>query len=250
MADTTLENLLQEDRTFPPSDAFRNQANAGPEVYVDAEHWKDWWLQQARDRISWYTKPVQGLDESNPPFYKWFADGELNLSYNCLDRHLDTIGDQVAYHFVGEPGDTRDLTFRDLYEDVGRFANALKSLGVERGDRVAIYLGMIPELPIAMLACARIGAVHSVVFGGFSADSLGDRRVERALDLALNLEGPGYHAFVCGLEGPRRLERVAALASPMLRREGPLSDWVYVNNFQDASRPRALRLSAGNGRRL
>ncbi len=115
------------------------------------------------------------LDDSNPPFYKWFTDGELNLSYNCLDRHLDTHGDKVAYHWIGEPGDTRTITYRELYEDVCRFANALTELGVERGDRVAIYLGMLPELPVAMLACARIGAVHSVVFAGFSADALADR---------------------------------------------------------------------------
>ena len=200
MADTTLENLLQEDRTFPPSDAFRAQANAGPDDYVDAEHWKEWWLQQARDRISWYTKPVQGLDESNPPFFKWFADGELNLAYNCLDRHLDTIGDKVAYHFVGEPGDTRDLTFRDLYEQVGRFANGLKSLGVERGDRVSIYLGMIPELPIAMLACARIGAVHSVVFGGFSADSLGDRIRDAECKVLVTADGAWRRGDVVSLK--------------------------------------------------
>ena len=115
------------------------------------------------------------LDDSNPPFYKWFTDGELNLSYNCLDRHLDTHGDKVAYHWIGEPGDTRTITYRELYEDVCRFANALTELGVERGDRIAIYLGMLPELPVAMLACARIGAVHSVVFAGFSADALADR---------------------------------------------------------------------------
>jgi acetyl-CoA synthetase len=201
VADTTLENLLQEDRTFPPSDAFRAQANAGPDAYVDGEHWKDWWLQQARDRITWYTKPVQGLDESNPPFYKWFEDGQLNLAYNCLDRHLDTIGDKVAYHFVGEPGDTRDLTFRDLYEQVGRFANGLKALGVERGDRVAIYLGMIPELPIAMLACARIGAVHSVVFGGFSADSLGDRIRDAECKVLVTADGAWRRGDVVSLKG-------------------------------------------------
>ena len=115
------------------------------------------------------------LDDSEAPFFKWFTDGTLNVSYNCLDRHLDTIGDKVAYHWIGEPGDTRTITYRELYEEVTRFANALKWLGVERGDRVAIYLGMIPELPIAMLACARIGAIHSVVFGGFSSDALASR---------------------------------------------------------------------------
>ena len=200
MADTTLENLLQEERSFPPSDAFRAQANAGPDVYVDAEHWKEWWLQQARDRVSWYTEPVLSVDESNPPFFKWFADGKLNLAYNCLDRHLDTIGDKVAYHFVGEPGDTLDLTFRELSEAVGRFANALKSLGVEKGDRVAIYLGMIPELPIAMLACARIGAVHSVVFGGFSGDSLRDRIRDAEAKILVTADGAWRRGDVVSLK--------------------------------------------------
>ncbi len=178
MADTqqALENLLTEDRVFPPSEAFAGAANAGPSIYDKADaDFQAFWHAQALERITWFKEPTAVLDDSNPPFYKWFADGELNLSYNCLDRHVDGQGDKVAYHFVGEPGDKRTITYRDLYEQVTRFANGLKSLGVGRGDRVAIYMGMIPELPIAMLACARIGAIHSVVFGGFSADALADR---------------------------------------------------------------------------
>ncbi|NNC93765.1 MAG: acetate--CoA ligase [Acidimicrobiia bacterium] len=171
-----LENLLEENRVFEPSSEFTAQANAGPDIYGTADDdWLGFWQEQALSRISWFTEPTEVLDDSNPPFYKWFADGELNLAYNCLDRHLDTQGDKVAYHWIGEPGDTRTITYRQLYEEVCRFANALTSLGVERGDRVAIYLGMVPELPVAMLACARIGAVHSVVFAGFSADALADR---------------------------------------------------------------------------
>ncbi len=175
MAENTLENLMSEERLFPPSEEFVAAANAGPEIYEESEDWEAWWMKQALERISWYQEPTVGLDDENAPFFKWFEDGKLNLSYNCLDRHLDTIPDKVAYHWVGEPGDTRDITFKELHEEVSKFANGLKSLGVEKGDRVAVYMGMIPELPITLLACARIGAIHSVVFGGFSSDSLADR---------------------------------------------------------------------------
>ena len=175
MAEKTLEDLMSEERVFPPSEAFVAAANAGPEIYEESEDWEAWWMKQALERISWYQEPTVGLNSDNAPFFKWFEDGKLNLSYNCLDRHLDTIGDKVAYHWVGEPGDTRDITFKELHEEVSKFANGLKSLGVEKGDRVAVYMGMIPELPITLLACARIGAIHSVVFGGFSSDSLADR---------------------------------------------------------------------------
>ncbi|MDX1690013.1 MAG: acetate--CoA ligase [Acidimicrobiia bacterium] len=171
-----IENLLTEDRTFPPPADFAASANAGPEIYDEAQSdWLGFWRKQALERISWFTEPTETLDDANPPFFRWFADGTLNLSYNCLDRHLETGGDKVAYHWEGEPGDTRTITYRELYEEVCRFANALADLGVERGDRVAIYMGMVPELPVAMLACARLGAPHSVVFGGFSADALADR---------------------------------------------------------------------------
>ncbi len=185
-----IENLLREERLFPPPPEFAARANAGPEFYEEAE--KDWlafWERQARERITWFTEPSQILDDSNPPFYKWFTDGELNLAYNCLDRHLDTQGDKVAYHWIGEPGDTRTLTYRDLYEEVCRFANALAGLGVGKGDRVAIYMGMIPELPVAMLACARIGAAHSVVFGGFSADALADRIIDAEAKVVITQDG-------------------------------------------------------------
>ena len=175
MAENTLENLMSEERVFPPSEAFVAAANAGPEIYEESEDWEAWWMKQALERIDWYQEPTIGLNDEDAPFFKWFEDGKLNLSYNCLDRHLETIPDKVAYHWVGEPGDTRDITFKELHEEVSKFANGLKSLGVEKGDRVAVYMGMIPELPITLLACARIGAIHSVVFGGFSSDSLADR---------------------------------------------------------------------------
>ncbi len=176
MADSGIENLLQEDRLFPPPPSFAEQAVGREDLYAEAEaDYVAYWMRQAKERITWYREPTEGLDDSNAPFYKWFADGKLNISYNCLDRHLDTGGDKVAYHWVGEPGDTRTITYRELSEEVNRFANGLRSLGVGKGDRVAIYMGMVPELPIAMLACARIGAPHSVIFGGFSADAIVDR---------------------------------------------------------------------------
>ncbi|HJU82238.1 MAG TPA: acetate--CoA ligase [Acidimicrobiia bacterium] len=173
---SALENLLQENRSFPPDPAFSRAANAQPGVHELAEDdWKRYWLEQATSRLSWFKVPQQTLDESNAPFYRWFTDGELNLSYNCLDRHLDSSSDKVAYHWIGEPGETRTLTYRDLYREVCRFANALRSLGLRKGDTAALYMGMVPELPVAMLACARIGVIHSAVFGGFSAESLIDR---------------------------------------------------------------------------
>jgi len=197
-----IENLMSEERLFPPSEQFAAQANAGPEVYEKAEEdWLGFWKEQALSRITWFKEPAQILDDSNPPFFKWFADGELNVSYNCLDRHLDTIGDKIAYHWVGEPGDTRDITYRDLYEEVTKFANALKDLGVGRGDRVAVYLGMIPELPVTMLACARIGAIHSVVFGGFSSDSLADRINDAEAKVLITADGSWRRGSVVSLKG-------------------------------------------------
>ncbi len=185
-----LENLLHEERTFPPSEAFVAQANAQPGIHDEASSdYQAFWKSQALDRITWYKKPTEALDDSNPPFFKWFKDGELNLSYNCLDRHLEEHGDQVAYHWIGEPGDTRTLTYSDLAAEVNRFANGLKSLGLEKGDRVAIYMGMIPELPIAMLACARLGLVHSVVFGGFSSDALSSRILDSDCRIVITQDG-------------------------------------------------------------
>jgi len=171
-----IENLLKEDRKFPPSEHLVKNANAPSSWYDEAS--KDrlkFWQKQALTRISWFKEPTEILDDSNPPFFKWFKDGELNLSYNCLDRHLESDGDRVAFYWEGEPGDTQEITYQDLYERVCKLSNALKKLGVEKGDRVAIYLGMTPEIVVSMLACARIGAVHSVVFGGFSSEALADR---------------------------------------------------------------------------
>ena len=190
MADAGIENLLHEDRTFPPSEAFAAQANATADLFAEAdEDYVAFWTRQALERIDWYTEPTVALDDSNPPFYKWFTDGELNISVNCLDRHLETGGDKVAYHWVGEPGDTRTITYRDLAAEVNRFANGLRSLGVSKGDRVAIYMGMVPELAVAMLACARIGAPHSVIFGGFSSEAIVDRVDDAEAKLLITCDG-------------------------------------------------------------
>ncbi len=171
-----IEDLLSEDRTFPPPDAFTSQALVvDTSLYEEADADREaFWARQAGE-LDWFEPWSQVLDWQ-PPYATWFADGKLNVAHNCLDRHVEAgHGDQVAYHWEGEPGDTRTITYADLLTDVQQAANALKSLGVGKGDRVAIYLPMIPELPTIMLACARIGAPHSVVFAGFSAQALEDR---------------------------------------------------------------------------
>ncbi len=171
--------LQQERRTFPPPPGFAERARVSdPAVYERAA--ADpvaWWAEQARE-LTWITPWDRVLDDDDPPFFKWFTGGRLNASANCLDRHLAERGDKVAYHWEGEPGDTQEITFRDLHGRVCRLAGALRELGVGRGGRVAIYMGMVPELPVAMLACARIGAAHTVVFGGFSAEALRDRVID------------------------------------------------------------------------
>lgn len=171
----TIEALMDEQRKFEPSAQFRAQANiSSNEVYEESRDFVKFWDEQA-SKIQWRSTWSKTLDWSNAPFAKWFVDAKLNITESCLDRHLDVNGDKVAYYFEGEPGDTKVITFNDLYHEVNKLANGLKSLGVKKGDRVAIYMGMIPELPVALLATARLGAVHSVIFGGFSAESLRDR---------------------------------------------------------------------------
>ena len=193
MANETLENLSQENRKFPPSAEFTAQANGQASLYDEAgkDH-EAFWAEQARSYLTWSKDFDQTLDWSDAPFAKWFVGGELNASYNCVDRHVEAgKGDKVAIHFVGEPGDTRDITYADLYRDVQKAANALQDLGVHKGDRVAIYLPMIPEAAIAMLACARIGAPHSVVFGGFSAEALRSRIADAGAKVVITADG-GY----------------------------------------------------------
>ena len=188
--EAAIENLLAESRTFPPDPAFVAQANARAELYAEAERdFVGFWERLARERISWATPFTKTL-EWDLPFAQWFSDGELNISYNCVDRHVEAgKGDKVAYHWIGEPGDARTLTYADLHREVQKAANALRELGVTTGDRVAIYMPMIPELPIAMLACARIGAPHTVVFGGFSAEALAGRINDAQAKLVITADG-------------------------------------------------------------
>jgi acetyl-CoA synthetase len=190
VTDEALSNLLHEDRRFPPPDDLAANANVTAETYAEAEADFDrFWAEQA-ERLSWQTKPTQVLDWSNPPFAKWFADGSLNAAYNCLDRHVEAgNGDRVAFYFEGEPGDARAITYAELAKEVKQAANALIELGVNAGDRVAIYLPMIPEAVVAMLACARIGAPHTVVFGGFSADALSSRIIDCGVEIVITADG-------------------------------------------------------------
>jgi acetyl-CoA synthetase len=188
-----IEDFLLEDRTFPPPEGFvaralvsdrsmHDEAEADPEAF---------WARQATELLDWF-EPWHTICDWQLPFAKWFVGGKLNVCHNAVDRHVAAgKGDKVAFHWEGEPGDTRTITYADLHDEVQRAANALKSLGVVKGDRVAIYMPMIPELPVAMLACARIGAAHSVVFGGFSPDALADRIDDATCKVLITADG-GY----------------------------------------------------------
>ena len=216
----TIEALLQERRTFNPPEAFSAQANAADAgIYEDASDDPDQWWASRAERLDWFEKWDDVL-EWDPPHHKWFIGGRLNAAHNCLDRHLTSNGDRVAYHWIGEPGEKRTITYRELHEEVCRLANVLKDLGIRKGDRVAIYLPMIPELPAAMLACARIGAPHSVVFGGFSAEALRDRINDAEVKVLITADG-GYRRGQTvplkenadkALEGTPTIEKVLVVA--------------------------------------
>ncbi|MBI2710415.1 MAG: acetate--CoA ligase [Actinobacteria bacterium] len=187
----TIEDYLLEDRTFPPPESFTAGALLSePAIYDEAERdWQGFWARQAAELLDW-AEPWHTVCEWDLPFAKWFVGGTLNVAYNCIDRHVDAgRGDKVAFHWEGEPGDTRTITYADLLAEVSRMANVLKDLGVRKGDRVAIYMPMIPELAMALLACARIGAPHSVVFGGFSADSLAGRINDAEVKVLVTADG-------------------------------------------------------------
>ncbi|WP_111767899.1 acetate--CoA ligase [Nakamurella deserti] len=186
----TLDNLLAEDRTFPPSAEFAAQANLGEEAYARAAADPDaFWTEQAR-RLTWSTPFTEVLDWSDAPHARWFADGQLNVAYNCVDRHVEAgNGDRVAIHWEGEPGDTRTITYADLQREVSKTANALAGMGLTTGDRVAIYLPMIPEAVFSMLACARLGLTHTVIFGGFSAEAIRSRVADSEAKLVITADG-------------------------------------------------------------
>jgi acetyl-CoA synthetase len=200
MSDDDLSNLLHEDREFPPSAAFAEQANAQAGMYADAKDRLAFWDTQAK-RLDWSTPWEQTLDWSGAPFAKWFVGGKLNVAYNCVDRHVESgHGDQVALYFEGEPGDQRAVTYAELQDEVCRAANALIELGISAGDRVAIYMPMIPEAVVAMLACARIGAPHSVVFAGFSAEALRSRIEDAQAKLVITSDGQNRRGSAMALK--------------------------------------------------
>ena len=190
MSSETLDNLSSENRTFAPSPEFTAQANAQPSLYSEAD--RDgvaFWERQA-EALLWDRKWDTALDWSNAPFAKWFVGGKINASVNALDRHVaEGHGGRIAFHFEGEPGDTRDISYAQLLTEVSKAANALTEMGITSGDRVAIYMPLIPEAAVAMLACARIGAIHSVVFGGFSADALLSRIQDADAKLVITADG-------------------------------------------------------------
>ncbi|GAB6034309.1 acetate--CoA ligase [Galenea microaerophila] len=189
-----IESVLNENRVFPPSEAFTQQANVTPEIYQQMlkkveEDYEGFWVDLAKEKLDWSKPFTQGLDESRAPHFSWFADGELNASYNCIDRHLEEKEDKVAIIFEADDGEVTQYTYKELHDEVARFANVLKAQGVEKGDRVVIYMPMIPQAVFAMQACARIGAIHSVVFGGFSAEALKDRIEDAGAKVVVTADG-------------------------------------------------------------
>ena len=226
-----IEDYFTEDRTFPPSPEFKKRALVTDVALYDEARsdWQGFWARQASELLDWFD-PWDTLLEWDLPFARWFVGGRLNASHNCLDRHVaDGRGDKVAYHWEGEPGDTRTITYRELLDEVSRFANVLKELGVRKGDRVAIYLPMIPELPVAMLACARIGAAHSVVFGGFSAEALRDRIQDAEAAVVITADG-GWRRGAANMLKPQADAAVSDCASVrhvvVVRRTGTDVDMV------------------------
>ncbi|MEE2682879.1 MAG: AMP-binding protein, partial [Actinomycetota bacterium] len=188
-----IEEFYVENRTFPPSPTFVQEAlTKDRSLYEEAEgDFEAFWARQARELLTWQ-KDFEMILEWKLPYAKWFSDGKLNVSYNCLDRHVESgKGDKVAFHWEGEPGDTKSITYKELLTEVSKFSNVLKELGLTCGDTVAIYMPMILELPIAMLACARIGVAHSVIFGGFSPDAIIDRCEDAGAKLLITADA-GY----------------------------------------------------------
>ena len=197
MSEPTIEDYYVEDRTFPPSADFVKDAVVSDQTHYDeaTKDYEGFWARQARELISW-DEDFHTTLEWNLPYAKWFLGGKLNVSYNCLDRHVEAgYGDRIAYFWEGEPGDTREISYSELLEEVSRFANVLKELGLKKGDRIAIYMPMIPELPVAMLACTRIGVAHSVIFGGFSPDAIIDRCEDAEAKLIITADA-GYRRGV------------------------------------------------------
>ena len=222
MTQHAIETMFLEERRYPPPPEFAAQANAKPEIYD--ETFESFWEREARERLTWF-EPFATLYEWELPYAKWYLGGTLNVCFNCVDRHVDAgNGDKVAYHWEGEPvDDRREITYSELQRDVVRFANALKQIGVTKGTPVAIYMGMVPELPVAMLACTRLGAPHTVIFGGFSADSLSSRMVDMECEVLITQDEAWRRGSTVALkktadEAMREAPKVRA--SMVLRRTG------------------------------
>jgi acetyl-CoA synthetase len=221
MAKKDIQSVLQEDRVFPPSAQFRKaaalQAGDLQAMYAKAERdHVGFWADLARAEIYWQKPFTVVLDADRAPNYRWFTDGRLNVSHNCLDVNLRERGGKTAIVFEGEPGDVRKLTYAELHGEVCRFANALKDIGIGRGDRVVVYMPLIPEAVIAMQACARIGAVHSVVFGGFSSNAVKDRIEDAGAKLVITADGGwrGGHAVELKRAVDKALADVRAATVP------------------------------------
>src|SRR3984957_2090903 len=220
--DSELARMLEVERFEPPPSFQENALLNDPAVYEQAAaDPQAWWVKQAEE-LAWFKPWDQVLEESNPPFYKWFVGGKINASYNCLDRHVEAgRGERVAFHWRGEDGEERDITYAQLLSEVKRFASALKDQGVEKGDVVGIYLPMIPEVVVAMLACARIGAPHNVVFGGFSAEAVRERMEFSEAKLLITVDGASRKGKVAAIKAavdvvmgePDTLEHIIVIAS-------------------------------------
>ena len=223
MSNQAIEEFYTENRSFPPSAAFQRGAlTADQSLYEEADaDYEAFWARQARELLTW-SQDFHTTLEWDLPYAKWFLGGELNITYNCLDRHIESgNGEKVAFHWEGEPGDTKSITYKELLDEVSKFANVLKDLGLQKSDRVAIYMPMILELPIAMLACARIGVAHSVIFGGFSPDAIIDRCEDADAKLVITADA-GYRR---GEPSPLKVNVDAALENGA----GTVKNVVVVN---------------------
>jgi acetyl-CoA synthetase len=240
-----IETMQLEERRYPPPPEFAAQANAQPDIYE--RDFEEFWETEGRERLSWF-EPFTELYEWEPPYAKWYLGGKLNVCFNCVDRHVENgQGDKVAYYWEGEPeDDRREVTFAELQRETTKLANALKALGVGKGTPVGIYMGMVPETPIAMLACARIGAPHTVVFGGFSADSLSDRLQDMSCEVLITQD----EAWRRGTTVPLKRTADQALESApsvrhavVLRRTGNEVPMTSSTSSTRAARPRSRRAS-------